>query len=459
MDFIADSSKWAEQIFGKVQLGNQLRTNRLVKTASYLAQSPGESLNRASMGNQAAAEGATRLMRNKHITAQQIAEGGFDTTVGLMKEGVTYLALEDTTTLLYKHSSVSNELGFINTPSDRSRGWLVHSVLLVEESLGDVIGLLEQERWMREQTKSEKPKKRSYKEKESYKWESSSKRMGERLLEKKKDVISVCDREADIHEYLQYKVDEGERFVVRSRFDRQVKGEFGQVKGELGSKPVSAGIKIEIGQRESRAARTVDAEMRFGKFVFKDGYKREQKSFSMGVVWVKEIGEDKQGTLEWLLFTSEKLENGKDALRVVEIYRKRWLIEEFHKAWKSGCKVEERRQQAALNLEKIGLILGFVAVRLLQLRSVNRSHPETPCDCLLSEIQWKVLWKRRHENKPIPKEIPTIKWAMETMARLAGWTDTQRTGRIGWETLWKGWMELDFYVKGVELAKALSKPD
>ncbi|GKX51800.1 hypothetical protein SOASR029_21090 [Budvicia aquatica] len=63
-------------------------------------------------------------------------------------------------------------------------------------------------------------KKRPYKEKESYKWQKASEQMASRLGDTQSRVISVCDREADIWQYLDYKVRQGERFVIRAAHDR-----------------------------------------------------------------------------------------------------------------------------------------------------------------------------------------------------------------------------------------------
>ena len=46
--------------------------------------------------------------------------------------------------------------------------------------------------------------------------------MAKRLHTKIADVISVCDREADIYEYLRYKLNHDQRFVVRSIQSRQI---------------------------------------------------------------------------------------------------------------------------------------------------------------------------------------------------------------------------------------------
>lgn len=53
----------------------------------------------------------------------------------------------------------------------------------------------------------------------------------------------------------------------------------------------------------------------------------------------------------WHLLTSEKVASAADARRIVSHYERRWLIEEYHKAWKSGgtC-VESLRMQTGITL-------------------------------------------------------------------------------------------------------------
>ncbi len=55
----------------------------------------------------------------------------------------------------------------------------------------------------------------------------------------------------------------------------------------------------------------------------------------------------------WHLLTSEKGASAADARRIVSYYERRWLTEEYHKAWKSGgtC-VESLRMQTRDNLER-----------------------------------------------------------------------------------------------------------
>ena len=93
-----------------------------------------------------------------------------------------------------------------------------HSVLLFAPREEYVVGLIEQERWTRDINLYGKKAQRACRadaDKESYKWESASQAMEQRLgsaeMEK---VISVCDREADIIEHLTYKTVNHQRVIV-----------------------------------------------------------------------------------------------------------------------------------------------------------------------------------------------------------------------------------------------------
>jgi hypothetical protein len=66
------------------------------------------------------------------VSPDAIAEGGFAAVAGQVQEVERMLALEDTTILSYGHA-VAAELGLTGSQREaRHRGWLVHSVLLVE---------------------------------------------------------------------------------------------------------------------------------------------------------------------------------------------------------------------------------------------------------------------------------------------------------------------------------------
>lgn len=179
--------------------------------------------------------------------------------------------LEDTTNLVYSHRSIHDDLGHVNN-GNRSRGLLAHSILLFAPNEKHIIGLIDQSCWTRDIKTRGKKRLRAvtpYKEKESYKWESASRNMAKRLHTKIADVISVCDREADIYEYLRYKLDHDQRFVVRSMQSRQI--EEGKNKlYNFASELKSAGQKkVFIAQKGGRKAREATLDICFSQVTLK----------------------------------------------------------------------------------------------------------------------------------------------------------------------------------------------
>lgn len=223
--FYTNSEQWAQDTFGQADLGDARRTKRLVNIAANSAKRLGRSLVK-SCTNNAEIEAAYRFMRNEAIDSEDIDKAGFEVTAKHAQQYDLLLALEDSTSLNFSHASIRDDLGHI-TASKRARGMLAHSVLLYAPKEQYMVGLIEQNRWTRDiKTYGQSGKmanKTPYQEKESYKWESASRNMAKRLdnstLSK---VISVCDREADIFEYLKYKLENEQRFVVRSRKSRHI---------------------------------------------------------------------------------------------------------------------------------------------------------------------------------------------------------------------------------------------
>lgn len=82
--------------------------------------------------------------------------------------------------------------------------------------------------------------------------------------------------------------------------------------------------------------------------------------------------------LRWVLWTSLPVTNLDVALAIAKIYEQRWLIEELHKAMKTGCQLEDRQYESAHCLEGVAGITSVLAVRLLCSKQLARSAPQTP---------------------------------------------------------------------------------
>ena len=434
----SDARVWAEQTFGLCQLGDARRTARLVKLGGALAKQVGSSPSRACGGDAAANEGAYRLLRNDAVTPEAIAEGGFAATGEAAAQYETLLAVEDTTTLSYEHAVVA-ELGDLGG-DERSakRGFFVHSVLLLDAESGRTVGLIEQERWKRESAargQRHQRRQRAYEDKESIKWQRASERVTKRLGETMGRVISVCDREADVYEYLKYKREADERFVVRASWDRRVQGEVSYLFEALEQAPVLGERTVRVEQRggkQARRARTARLSVRAGTVTLR-APRREARlgPLEVNAVPAQELDAPQgEEPVCWLLLSSEPVDDFTAACRVLHYYTLRWRVEEFHKAWKSGAGVEKRRMQSAENLERMAVVLAFVAVRLLQLREAldepiaAKGRARRRCTEVLSASEWKVLWITCERSRP-PKRTPSLRWAYEAIAKLGGWADTK----------------------------------
>ena len=89
------------------------------------------------------------------------------------------------------------------------------------------------------------------------------------------------------------------------------------------------------------------------------------------------------------------------------------------------------------NFERVMMITAPVAVRILQLRSLS-DNEEKGCDFIFEEDQRQCLFASTNPGKPLPDKPPSAQWAYYSLAKLAGWTDSKRTGRVGWQPLWTG---------------------
>lgn len=452
MSFERDARRWAEQLFGGCHLGDRRRTDRLVDYAARQATDPEGSTSRACRADAAAREAAYRLLRNDDVLPRDIDEGAFaavaESSVGL----ATVLAIQDSTGISFTHPMAE-----VLRQSGNPTGFMVHATLLVDASNGMPLGLADQERWIRDEDGPGRDSYnyRHYRKKESFKWEAACERLRQRMPTMK-PVVTVCDREADIYEFLLYQLKHELRFVVRACANRYLKTPNGRLWEIMEAQPIIGTREVDIGQRggqgqhgrqtarRARRARTAVVTIRAARVELAAPCERvvdERRSLPVTAVLVRNSRPPKgEKPLEWLLLTTETVESVADAIRIVEYYEKRWLIEEYIKAWKSGCRVEKRPLQSIDNLERMMVITAHVAVRLMQLRALSvAGRGCDSCESAFTREEWHCLHKSVAPEDPLPARAPPVRWALESIARLGGWANSKGTGQIGWSTLWHGW--------------------
>ena len=461
--FENDTEKWAKLVFGNAELGDPRRTKRLVQLSSDLANGASSSIVK-SCDTSAKIEAAYRFIRNKNIQPEDMADSGFQHTAQLVLQRPEVLAIQDTTGLTYKHS-VTKELGEVSsskTQNVKAKTLYAHSTLILDTQSEKVLGLANQKYYYREKkvtgTRGEQQL-RPFEEKESFRWKASFEELKARLGDTS-NVIDVCDREADIFEYLAYHIENGHRFIVRAKENRQLTMPDKKLLDLIRTTQETCCYQVDIKQRGGRKARLAKLALSYHNITLKEPRRvKGAGNLNLNVVICREIGDNLEDPLCWQLFTSESIESAVDALKVVRNYELRWRIEEFHKVWKSdGTEVEKLRMQTKQNLQRIAVIQAFIAIRLMQLREVVQNEEESKsinCEVCTTQFNWRILWLKIEKGKKVPNSPPSLHWFYYSLARLGGWYDSKRNGKVGIKALRDGWfklMEAEEIIRSVELA-------
>lgn len=465
-----NAESWAQETFGDASLGNTQRTRRLVDIGKRMATHSGKSAAFACEGNEALVEGTYRFIRNNKVPTEAIRQAGFESTRRQVEDIADMLAIEDTTSLSYRHQ-VAESLGKLGKVTDKSRGFWVQSVLMLDGQTFQTLGLAHQEWWCRPDDPNDAD------EKESGKWQASSEELRRLFKGSMNRVIGVCDREADIFDYMADKLDHSERFIVRAKHKRKVNEGEQDLWKHLRSQPCLGEYEVEVQQKglvnkkgtcRNRPARNAKVSLRSAEISFN----RQGKQLLLCAVLGEEINPPKGiEPLQWMLLTTEPVKTFEEAIRVIHKYSARWRIEDFHKAWKTGSGAERQRMAEPDHLERMVSILAFVAVRLMRLRESftlpvllkkyglleqAKKVADQDCQGVLTEDEWRLLVAMdKGKKRPEKDKVPTLQWVYQAIARLGGFTDTKRTGLASWATLWEGWDIFQERLTGYNVSKEM----
>jgi hypothetical protein len=133
-------------------------------------------------------------------------------------------------------------------------------------------------------------------------------------------------------------------------------------------------------------------------------------------------------------------------------YEKRWLVEEYFKALKSGCQVTQRQLKTKGRLEALVGLLSVVAVRLLQLKAHARSEPGRPAAEVVPMRYVNLLKLARGIKRTT--SLTAGRFYRE-LAKLGGFLGRKHDGDPGWITIWCGWDKLQLMMRGADAAADL----
>ncbi len=471
MTVIVDAHVWAKEQFGQCDLKDKRRTQRLVQVAANTLCHPAGSLPEQTT-DAADLKAAYRLFNCEDVTFEDIVRPHWTQT--RQRPPGIYLVLNDTTEVDFGIRRKLHGMG--HTGNGGGWGFLLHSALVVSGEDEAIFGLAGQKiRYRKSAPKKENSTQRLKRDRESVLWGQVIDQVGPPAEGVR--WVHVMDRGADNFEVYchcrQQQADWVVRVTQKQRGAIVPDAQTMALNRYLQTLPSSGEYEIQLRARaaqpkrghkparKAQPARAAKVEVRFGplKIPFPKQKSPYLKGLSpapitMWAVQAVEVDPPKDmEQVEWVLLTSLPVANFDDAWRILGYYEKRWLIEEYHKALKTGCRVESRQLQSKDGLERITALLSVVAVRLLQLKSAARTNPTCPARNLVP-LHWiKMLLAARKRSKLTV--AMTIREFYREVAKLGGFLGRKSDGEPGWITIWRGWQKLYMFIHGAELAQTI----
>ncbi len=372
------------------------------------------------------------------------------------------LMLHDATELDFTSlHSLADDLGQIGTGFNR--GFICQNVLAVAADTGEVLGLVDQILHCRDETPENETlaELRARETRESLLW-----LRGTEHLPAEAKLIDVSDQGSDTFEFLEHEFHSGRRFVVppakckvyaghKPIGRKQYLKEYADSLPELGR--FTMDVQAQLGRKARKNAEFIlcGARVLVCRPHAKHGHHGDDP-LPLYVVQITEANPPAgEKAISWTLLTNEPVQTFEDAWQVARWYeRRRWIIEEYHKAKKSGCQIEDMQFTTTDRLEPAIALLSVVAVTLLNLRDASRRADAklSLATTILAPDYVEVLsvWRYRKIRNNL-----TIHDFFFALARLGGHQNRKSDHQPGWLVLWRGWTKLQAMLDGYDAAKQI----
>lgn len=452
-----------QAMFGQADLGDKRRADRAARTFDAMRRHPGGTLPEK-LGPGAEIKALYRLCDCDEVSHAALVEAMREFTLARIEERrAPVLVIHDATELDYSSlESLAEDLGQIGRGNHR--GYICQNVLAVDPESGDILGLLDQILHCRDKVSKKETltERRNRETRESLLWIH-----GASALPSDRQLIDVADQGASTFEFLEHEFQSGRRFVIRNGKTRKVYAgheangsqrklrEHAEGLPELGR--FTMDIQSQRGKRARKKRKNAEFIVRGGPILLcpphaKYGHHGDDR-LPIYVVYIEEAKPPSNAKpVQWLLLTNERVQTFDDAWRVGQWYERRWVIEELHKAMKTGCGIERLQFTAVERLQPAIALLSAVSLTLLNLRQASRcpNAKTRPASEVIAADYIEVLSLWRHQKSRQDWSAHNFFYAL---ARLGGHQNRKHDHPPGWLILWRGWEKLQYMLDGYYVAK------
>jgi DDE family transposase len=419
--------------------------------------------------NRAEKVALTRFFRNKRVTVDEILQTAAERT-GAAAAGRHVLLIEDTSEINYE-AKAKRKRGLGRVGNGADVGLFVHPALAVDAADGAVLGLAGATIWRRRRVKEDDYQSLPIEEKESWRWIATALK-ATTFLSTAALVTLIADREADIYELFARVPDGHTHVLVRAVRDRalaDVGG--GRMLSKIAAEPEAGRLSFDLAARPGRTARKVTLAVRFCPVTLRQpargADRRDPRQVSLFFVEAHEIdappGEE---PIVWRLLTTHKATTLAEAAWIVELYRRRWIIEQLFRTLKSqGLDLEDSLLSDGEALERLAATALIAAASVMQLvqgraeagSALPASRVFAPDEIsVLEPLIRKLEGKTAKQKNPHPKG--SLAWAAWGVARLGGWNGYAKERPPGPVTFARGLRRFHAIAEGFALANNSNKP-
>lgn len=457
------------------------RAQRAGKIASMIAATPSASFPDI-FTKSADLEGLYRFLNSDRFGWRDLAAPHVQCTVERASSFNCVVVAHDTSDLSVAQYDPERPRTFFAPLSSRTQGMLFHAGLAIgfDAERPVPLGLTNLQPYVHRHTDRTQEFQDFWREQggwydhEMARWFEGVQKAEQALGATGKQVVHVMDREADSYGLLAHLVGHDHSFVVRLVEQNRRDGETGlKLSAALEEVPFVAKRTVRLGARSplrgkralarhpTRKERKAELHFRAKKVGIKRPDKRGScfaevswdelpKQLELNVVQALEVSPPAgEPPVQWLLLTTEAIETAEDIVRVVDLYRARWLIEEFFKALKTGCALEKRQMESAEAMLKTLALLAPIAWQLLLIRHLADIEPALPWRAVLQPEAFRLLQAEVGKRK-LPDDA-AVKDVMYQIAAVGG--HRKNNGPPGWQTLGRGMEKLLAWLQGAALAQ------
>jgi hypothetical protein len=436
---IFENEIWVKDNFGSVELQDKRLNSRLEKVVKKIVEKPEVGLP-SQMETWTESLGCYRMLNNRRVTHKRVQSTHIARTRKAAAEASqkVILFVQDGSEIeVQKTTKGAGPIG-----NHTCRGIMMHNCLAVEydEINPKVLGLANQRIWERDDVVLHKSETRAQRNKrsgrESENWLKTIKSIG--APPERARWVSVGDRANDIYEFFQgIKLSKWDA-VVRSSQDRlvEVGGRQTQLMEYVQTMPIRGTHIIRV--RRQGDSKPIDVEMSVSwNKVSIQPPQRIALDAEPITLWVIRCFNNEEN-LEWVLYSTIPVCNLEEAIEKIKWYACRWIIEEYHKCLKKGCKIESNQFEDIKPVEALLGILSVVSTLMLQMKYFAREESQTLAREVVPKIVLKIICKRY--GLDMMKISTRDFW--RAVAHLGGFLGRKSDGDPGWQTVWKGWIRL-----------------